>query len=210
MLEDVSSYSKIVFVDSDIDPMNPREESDCHIGTIISLADRSFSGDKDAYDLRRNVKVRDDQGRFYYDAEDVEGSYILNCNELANYVGGRAMVLPIYMYSHSGDTIRTTPFGCRWDSGLCGYIYCFEDHAKEMGITNKAGKVNWKNVRESLIGEIKVLNQYMTGDVYGFRAFNVVDNELDESTEDSCWGFYGDDEKENGMEDHYGVPSVKE
>jgi hypothetical protein len=80
----------------------------------------------------------------------------------------------------------------------------------EVTISCGRGIQIWKHVRESLIGEIKVLNQYMTGDVYGFRAFNVVDNELDESTEDSCWGFYGDDEKENGMEDHYGVPSVKE
>jgi hypothetical protein len=33
------------------------------------------------------------------------------------------IVLPVYMYDHSGTALSTTPFSCRWDSGQVGYIY---------------------------------------------------------------------------------------
>ena len=33
------------------------------------------------------------------------------------------IILPLYLYDHSGITIQTTPFSCPWDSGQVGFIY---------------------------------------------------------------------------------------
>lgn len=35
---------------------------------------------------------------------------------------GATVTLPIYMYSHGGETINTTGFSCPWDSGQVGWI----------------------------------------------------------------------------------------
>ena len=47
-----------------------------------------------------------------------------NFNKLEELESNPDVVIkPIYMYDHSGQTIRLTPFGDPWDSGVCGYIY---------------------------------------------------------------------------------------
>jgi hypothetical protein len=33
-----------------------------------------------------------------------------------------AVIIPLYLYDHSGITIATHPFSCQWDSGQVGYI----------------------------------------------------------------------------------------
>jgi hypothetical protein len=44
------------------------------------------------------------------------------------------VILPLYVYEHSGVTMRTYPFGCRWDSGQAGYIYALKSKfLKETG-----------------------------------------------------------------------------
>ena len=84
--------------------------------------------------------------------------------------------LPVYMYDHSGVTIKTSPFGCSWDSGQIGFI--FMDAAE----ANK-----FEKPLDILEAEIKELDSYVKGEVYGYKVFD------DEGTEvDSCWGFLGD------------------
>lgn len=62
--------------------------------------------------------------------------------------------LPIYMYDHSGITIKTTPFSCPWDSGLVGYIFVTKETVrKEFGI---------KRVTKEWIEKIKT---YLEGEV---------------------------------------------
>jgi hypothetical protein len=47
----------------------------------------------------------------------------------------------------------------------------------------------WKvNAMECIQGECKALDQYLTGDVWGY-----VIKDKDGETIDSCWGFYGHD-----------------
>lgn len=82
--------------------------------------------------------------------------------------------LPVYAYVHSGTTIATAPFGCKWDSGLAGVIYV-ELSNPEFAAVEKA--------LELLQGEIKILDQELTGDVW---YYNIEDG-------DSCGGLYGYD-----------------
>lgn len=120
------------------------------------------------------------------------------------------IALPLYLYDHSGQSISTTPFSCRWDSGKVGYIYV----TKKKVLQEYGGKVVSAKLREQvegyLKGEVKTFNQYIQGDIYGFQ---IVDE--DEDIIDSCYGFYGTDWATNGMTDHIdfndlGLNSVEE
>jgi len=96
------------------------------------------------------------------------------------------IVLPIYLYDHSGITIRTTPFSCPWDSGQVGIIYCH----KAVAIKEWGKKIATKRVREKamqyMTGEIQTLDQYLTGEVYFWEITNAQGVSVD-----SCYGFYG-------------------
>ena len=108
-----------------------------------------------------------------------------------------AVMLPVYMYDHSGITLATTPFSCRWDSGLVGWIFVTRDTIrKEYAVTNITKKTV-DQMRWYLKGEIELLEAYVTGEVYGFE---IEDENGD--VEDSCWGFYGDNILLNGILDH--------
>mgnify|MGYP006883104476 CR=1 FL=1 len=123
--------------------------------------------------LGRHSRLGDD-----HDIDNVED---------ADKIENRSISLPVYMYSHSGETIATTPFSCPWDSGKLGFIYVTQKQAMErMGWKSITPKRK-KQLLEILEAEIKVLDQYIRGEVYGFEH-----NKPNEE-EDSCWGFYGDD-----------------
>lgn len=99
-------------------------------------------------------------------------------------------ILPLYLYDHSGITISTSPFGCQWDSMKIGFIFVSKDKVeKECG--------EGCNVEEVLKGEVETYDQFIRGDVYGFRICKVTtcDHGHEHEEElDSCWGFYGDEE----------------
>jgi hypothetical protein len=107
------------------------------------------------------------------------------------------IALPLYLYDHSGITMRTYPFDCRWDSGKVGYIYVSKEKVRsEFGwkvITAKRRE----QIEKYLRNEVKTFDQYITGDVYSFT----VEDE-DENVIDSCDGFFGSDWEMNGIKDH--------
>lgn len=129
--------------------------------------------------------------------EDID--YIVNCKSAKNYI----VCKPVYMYEHSGQTISLSPFGCRWDSGCCGYIFVFKDKIlKEFPDTNDD---NWRDKAEAIIkSEIDIYDDYIRGDVYGYcleeahtvEHKDLVTGAIWTSTEyevvDFCCGFYGD------------------
>lgn len=96
------------------------------------------------------------------------------------------VVLPVYMYDHSGITIRTTPFECPWDSGQIGYIWMTREAILENFMVKRVTERLRAKACALLASEIDTLDQYLTGDVWGA----VVKDENGE-TLDSCFGFYG-------------------
>lgn len=109
----------------------------------------------------------------------------------------RFIALPIYIYEHSNVALKTSPFGCRWDSGKVGYIYVSKENVlKEFKGNKRVSKKLRERVEGILEGEIETLSQYSNGEVYRFE---IVDDE--ENVVDSCGGFYGSDFLENGMID---------
>lgn len=108
------------------------------------------------------------------------------------------VLLPVYMYDHGDITIRTSSFSCRWDSGQVGFIYTNLKRVRD--ITGHKWQ-RWsekrrEKVREWLEGEVELFDQYIRGDMYGF----IVEEDGEEI--DSCWGFYSEDPRTNGMSDH--------
>ena len=126
-------------------------------------------------------------------------------DEMENYITdtlGAKVCLPIFMYDHSGVTIKTGPFSCGWDSGKVGFIYATEEK-----ITETWGECTPATIQlatQRLEGEVETMDQYLQGEVYGFKLIKpslLDDPELD-AEEDSCWGFFGSDLKTNGILDH--------
>ena len=106
-----------------------------------------------------------------------------SCKEVAAFA-------PVYMYSHSGDTISTSPFSCPWDSGQAGWAVITRSSLKAMGLKNVGQVRGQRHIK----GHIQYLDQIMQGNVFGFE---VKDENGDHV--DSCWGFVGDDIESNGM-----------
>lgn len=113
---------------------------------------------------------------------------------LKHEIGKDAIALPVYLYDHSGITISTKPFGCRWDSGQVGYIYVTKEKIrKEFGIKRVTKK--WvEKITQYLESEVQVFDDYLTGNVHWVKV------EFDDY-EESCGGFYGSNFKENGVFD---------
>jgi len=124
-------------------------------------------------------------------------------DEMKDYITGtlKSMVcLPLYMYDHSRITINTTGFSCSWDSGQIGFIYTTAKRLGDLGV-NQENDESWEDylarITSYLVSEVKTFDDYVTGKVYGFIIKNADDKEID-----SCWGFYGDNHKTNGILDH--------
>jgi len=183
----------------------------------------------------------------------------LDVKDLLYFVKDYYVILPVYIYDHSGITLNTVGFSDPWDSGQVGWIYASKGKfLKETGYTknelfstdphrkpkvgervkinsrgdfgqvkkisdgkvvvdfdyNKAldyrkpenvvtvpltdiAEVLANRAEEMLREEVEVYDQYVRGDVYGF-ILETPEGEL----MDSCYGFYGNDFKENGMLDY--------
>lgn len=143
----------------DEDPFNPRKDF-CNFGTIV-LAD----------------DCRYDFGDAKLSSEYLE--------EIAS--NPDLIVLPVYVYDHGGITSSTSQFSCKWDSCQVGVIYAsksdalFEFSAKEF--TDEVRR----KVVDLLVNEIKILDSYLTGDVYGYKVYDPEGEEVD-----TCYGYIGD------------------
>ena len=160
----------------DDNPGSPREWD--NLGTMTCFHDRYNLGD--------------DNGHFS------------DPDELIEYVNRDDVIaLPLFLYEHGGITMRVGPFYEPWDSGQVGYIYITkEDIRKEYSVKRISPKL-LKMVTEVLNGEVETYDQYLRGDVYGYEIVKMTTCEccgaVKEEHVDSCWGFFGDDIKTNGM-----------
>ena len=104
----VGKYKIEVILDED--PRSPREDD--NLGTMVC-----FHG-------RRNLGDKHDYNHHNYDGwDDMEKNIIKD-----NNVG---VILPLYLYDHSGITMNTTGFSCGWDSGRVGFIFISKDKIRE-------------------------------------------------------------------------------
>ncbi len=107
-------------------------------------------------------------------------------NALFERAQKRAVILPLFLYDHSGITMNTTGFHCPWDSGQVGYIYVTLENIRREHSVKRVPQLLRERIAKHLIQEVKVYDHYLTGNCYGFVV------EKDDEEIDSCWGFLGD------------------
>jgi hypothetical protein len=202
-------------IEQDTDcPINPRKEWD-NVGTMVCWHDRYDLGDEQPKEdpqeyMERMVRsVQEDwfnRMDWIIDNCDYrsprEAKMIEARDQRVHEILDRDfIILPLYLYDHSGITMRCSPFSCPWDSGQVGFIYCSMDKAREeWGGGNPAATD--EEVRAAAIkcltGEVKTYDSYLTGDVWGYVVERVeYDEDGDEVSRehlDSCWGFVGEEE----------------
>jgi len=116
--------------------------------------------------------------------EYLEQEQIDKCYEVAHQ---KNVILPLYLYDHSGITMRTTGFSCPWDSGRVGYIYISHEQMRKEYLWERITKKRIALVEKYLTGEVETYDHYITGSVYGFT----IEKGEDEEHVDSCWGYFG-------------------
>ena len=167
-METIEYKGHKIQIEQDQDPMNPRDDD--NLGTMVCFHGRYSLGDQ-------NHGIDPDQFKGWGKMREYIGQ------ELNAYV-----ILPIYMYDHSGITIRTTPFSCPWDSGQIGFIYVTCDKLKGEGLMKRTQA----EIQKYLEGEVETYDQYLRGDVYGYQ----IEGEL---CSHSCWGFFGSDHEDSDL-----------
>lgn len=169
--------------------------NDCHLGHMVCMHRNYSLGDE-------QLKPRD-----YESWDDVEKYLVEGRNA--------KVILPLYLYDHSGLSISTGSFNDRWDSGQVGFIYADDKQCvKEFGEHYSVQNEMLQKIEKILRTEVEVYDYYLSGQVYGFKIFeklhsvdrcphcNEILEERDEDEEvDACWGFYGIDDVRDVVND---------
>jgi len=154
--------------------------NDCHLGHMVCMHRNYCLGDE-------QLSSKD------FDCWEQVGNYLVEERDAK-------VILPLYLYDHSGLSINTRSFNDQWDSGMVGFIYADRKSCvKEFGENFDPAKIE-----DILRTEVEVYDYYLSGQVYGFKIFerkhnidrcphcNEILDERDEDEEiDACWGFYG-------------------
>ena len=166
-MEQIIGKYKIEII-QDEDPQSPREWD--NLGTMVCFHNGYNLGDEHDYNHQD------------YDGWDEMREAIIR-NENAG------VILPLYLYDHSGITMNTTGFHCPWDSGQVGWIFISKEKMRKEYSYKRVSQKLIKRVSEYLKAEVKTYDQYLTGDCYGYCITNT---ETDEEM-DNCWGYFGED-----------------
>jgi hypothetical protein len=154
MIEQFTVGNLRVEIDFDHDPLNPRKYYD-NFGHMVCWHSR--------YDLGDEQPKQDP-------AEWID-AFVKSSRG--------AVMLPLYLYDHSGITMKTSPFSCPWDSGQVGWIYVSrEEILRELGGSRLTEALrDW--AREILRGEVEIYDKYLTGETYQFVVFDCNGEVLD-------------------------------
>lgn len=162
----------------DEDACNPRE--DCEpFGTMVCFHRRHNLGDKHGYDMNDFGDWPSFEAQLHKD-HDI------------------ALILPLYLYDHSGLRIKIGSFNgllpqghAEFDSGKVGYIFATKEQVRKEHNVKRITKATLAKVYEYLKGEVETYDQYISGQVYGYVIKDSEGEDL-EGMDDSCWGFYGE------------------
>ena len=134
------------------------------------------------------------------DTHNINHSDYSNWDELEqeNFNTEDDIIVNLYMYDHSGISIATHPFMCRWDSGQVGIaVVTKQKIISEYGDDSPTSRAK---ALKCLEAEVETYDQYVKGEIYGYSLKDSEGEELD-----SCYGFYGDDFASNGLYDQAGI-----
>lgn len=183
-------HGHIIKIYHDPDAESPREWS--NLGTLICWHRRYRLGDSHQFD---NPEV------FLRDLAEVSDHSDLSMEQLRDRAERKAILLPVFLYDHSGLAMNTIGFHCPWDSGQVGYVYVTLDAVREEFGLKRVTKAMREKAAEILCGEIVSYDAYLAGRVYGYVI------ERNDEEVDACWGFFGDYELDCLLEARRAVPT---
>lgn len=109
--------------------------------------------------------------------------------------GKGGILLPLFLYDHSGITISTQPFSCRWDSGQVGWAYITATKLAEE-FPDLPPDQRLQRGEDIIQTEVDEYDSYLRGEVY---SVHIIDQEG--QTLDICGGHLGRETvKEAAME----------
>ena len=175
----------------DDNPISPREFDD-NLGTIVCF-DRVWYGDRhEFHDKDEFLKDRllahfgdEEQAEAFWDK--MEQEYLcdpekVRDDHILEELGKDHVILPVYMYRHSGDTVSTEPFNDPWDSGQIGWIYT--EHAKVDLFFGAVNDSTLSQARERLENEVSTWNDYIMDENY---AYDLVNEQTGEVMDGGFW-----------------------
>jgi hypothetical protein len=168
MKKEIGEY--VLHVEQDEAPFNPRTEYD-NLSKMICFHNRYDLGDK------HDFKSKD-----YLSWAEMKKGIEKEFNI--------AVILPLYLYDHSGITMKTTPFSCIWDSGQVGWIYITKEKLRSEFGKKRLSKQLIEKGEKILLGEVETYDDYLTGNVWRYNIWKKDDT--DEISIASCGGFFGD------------------
>ena len=211
-------------IEQDACDVNPREDWE-QLATLYTWHSRYTLGGKDdennkspikdleiwAFDYFNNLAKIPELSHVYsdYDSvyqhnhQDEADDEELNDEELRDFkkivrqwLDDHVAILPVFMYDHSGITVRTHPFSCGWDSGQVGIIYLEKEVCEK-------NKIPFEDAEKILQQEVETLDQYLTGDVWYYSIYETNDEDYsgqildhedtlpdDRECVDSCGSYY--------------------
>lgn len=161
----------------DDNPMDPREDD--NLGTMVCFHRRYELGDKN----------------HNYDSNDYNSWGEMR--EAIEKDEDTLIILPLYLYDHSGITMRTTPFECRWDSGQVGFIYVSKKKVREEYSTKRITQKIVERVRKVLEGEVIDYDKFISGEMCGFQIYKLEECNLGHTHKihvESSWGYYDEED----------------
>ena len=107
------------------------------------------------------------------------------------------IIKPLYLYDHSGITIKTSPFGDRWDSGQVGFVYVRKQDVRDNFFIKRCGQAIKERADVLLEGEVEMYDKYIRGDAYGYEILRVTTDEygIEHETGIERCGAYLDEEQ---------------
>jgi len=160
---------KTLIIVPDDNPFNPREDFS-NVGIMAFFHRRYTLGDK----------------------TDIDPGNFSSWQEIKDHIinDKKAVIIyPVYMIDHSGLSIRVRNFSDidpgNWDSGQIGFIYTTKDQIRKEYSKKRITKKIIENIKEILLSEVRIYDQYLQGESYGYMVRDRHDDIID-----SCYGFY--------------------
>ena len=188
--EEVRNGVRLV-VRRDDDPISPRE-FDGNLGSIVCFdriwyGDRHEFKDKDEFLKARLIAHFGDEEKAEAFWDQMEQEYLcdpekVRDDHILEELSKDHIILPVYLYRHSGDTVSTEPFSDPWDSGQIGWIY-----AEYAMIRLQFGDVNDYTIplaKQLLENEVATWNDYIMGENY---AYDLVSEKTGEIVDGGFW-----------------------
>lgn len=125
----------------------------------------------------------------------------------AEWNPSNAIILPLFLYDHSGLSMSTGSFRDPWDSGQVGYVYVPLAKVRAEWNVKRISKRTREKAIACLQAEVSTYDDFLRGNVYGFDLQRLEwdpasDAPVVSESVDSCFGFYGTDWKNNGLAEH--------